>query len=73
MSLVDTFKTYNPVTLALGIFFVAAGVWTITMLVLHGVRTAIGGVVVVVLVVLIPVSLGMAIVQNQLRLRKNSK
>lgn len=73
MSLLDTFKTYNPVTLTLGIFFVAGGVWTITELVLHGVRTAIGGVFIVVLFVLIPVSLGMAIVHNQLRLRKNSK
>jgi len=73
MSLGDAFKTYNPVTLALGIFLVAAGLWTITELVVYGVRTAIGGVFVVVLFVLIPVSLGMAIVQNQLRLRKNSK
>ena len=73
MSLLDTFKTYNPVTLAVGIFFMAVGVWTIAELVLHGVRTAIGGVFVVVLFVLIPVSLGMAIVHNQLRLRRNSK
>jgi len=70
MSLFDTFKTYNPVTLTVGIFFMAGGVWTITELVLHGVRTAIGGVFVVVFFVLIPVSLGMAIVHNQLRLRK---
>ena len=73
MSLLDTFKTYNPVTLTVGIFFVGCGGWTITELALHGVRTAIGGVFVVVLFVLIPVSLGMAIVHNQLRLRKNSK
>ena len=73
MSLFDTFKTYNLVTLTLGIFCVAVGVWTITELALNGVRTAIGAVFVVVLFVLIPVSLGMAIIHNQLRLRKNSK
>ena len=73
MSLLDTFKTYNPVTLAVGIFFMAVGVWAIAELVLHRVRTAIGGVFVVVLFVFIPVSLGTAIVHNQLRLRRNSK
>jgi len=73
MSLLDTFKTYNPVTLAVGTFFMAVGVWTIAELVLHPVRTTIGGVFVVVLFVLIPVSLGAAIVHNQLRLRRNSK
>jgi uncharacterized membrane protein len=51
MSLLDTFKTYNPVTLTVGIFFVGCGGWTITELALHGVRTAIGGVFVVVLFV----------------------
>jgi hypothetical protein len=61
----DTFKTYNPVTLALGFFFVAGGAWTITMLILRG--------VVVVLFALIPGGLGIAIVHNQLRLRKNEK
>lgn len=73
MSLLDTFRTYNPVTLAVGSFFVLCGVSSITELVLHGVRIAIGGVFVVVLFVLIPVSLGIAIVDKQLRLRKNSK
>ena len=72
MSRDDWFKNYNPVTLALGILFIAAGVWTITELVVHGVRTSIGGVVIVVLGVLVPLSLGLVIIQNQLRLRKNS-
>ena len=73
MNLFDTYKTYNPVTLAVGIFFVGAGVWTIAALLLHGVRTVVGGIFVVVLFVLIPVSIGTAIVHNQLRLRKISR
>jgi len=73
MSLGDTFKTYNPVTLTLGILFVAAGFWTIAMLLAHGVRTAVGGLFIFVLFILFPLSLGIAIIHNQLGLRKRSK
>jgi hypothetical protein len=72
MSLRDTFGTYNPVTLGVGCFFVACGAWTVLELLLHGVRTVLGGIVVVVLTVFVPVSIGVAIIHNQLRLRKDS-
>ena len=73
MSLRDTFKTYNPVTAVVGCGFVFAGIWTIFQALVHGVRTHIGGVFVFVLFVLIPISLGVAIIHNQLSLRKTSK
>jgi hypothetical protein len=57
VSLLDTFKTYNPVTLAVGCLFVACGFWTVFEVVLHGARTALGGVFIFVLFVLVPVSL----------------
>jgi len=72
MSLRATFETYNPVTLAVGCIFVACGLWVVFEVVLHGLRTAAGGFV-LVLVAVMPVTLGVAIVHNQLRLRKNSK
>jgi hypothetical protein len=72
MSLRDTFQTYNPVTLVLGWLFVACGAWAVVELLLRGVRTALGGIVVFVFAGLIPVSIGAAIIHNQLRLRKKS-
>jgi multisubunit Na+/H+ antiporter MnhG subunit len=72
MSLRDTFERYNPVTLGVGCLFVACGAWTVLELLLHSVRTILGGIVVVVLAVFVPVSIGTAIIHNQLRLRKNS-
>ena len=72
MSHRDTFKTYNPVTLTLGIGFLAGGFWLVAILLLHGARTAIGGVVIILFAVL-PFSLGATIVHNQLRLRKLAK
>jgi len=72
MSLRDTFQTYNPVTLIFGWLFVACGVWAVAELLLRAVRTVLGGIVVFVLAVLIPVSIGAAIIHNQLRLRKKS-
>jgi hypothetical protein len=72
MSLRGTFERYNPVTIGVGCGFVACGLWIIFELVLHGVRTAVGGVV-LVLFAAIPVSLGVAIIHNQVRLRRNSK
>jgi multisubunit Na+/H+ antiporter MnhG subunit len=68
----DTFETYNPITLGVGCLFVACGVWAVLELLLHGVRTVLGGIVVVILAVFVPVSIGAAIIHNQLRLRKNS-
>lgn len=73
MTLLDTWKTYNPVTLIVGCFFVAVGLWTIGELFLHPVRTGLGVVFVSVFFAFFPISLGLAIIQNQLRLRKNSK
>jgi hypothetical protein len=70
MSLLDTFKTYNPVTLTVGCLWVAVGLWAIFMLL--PTRTLIGDVFILVLCVVIPISLGAAIIHNQLRLRKNS-
>ena len=72
MSLTDTFKTYNPVTLAVGCGFVVCGFWTVFEVVTHGVRTVAGGIFVFVMAVLLPLSLGVAIIHNQLRLRRNS-
>jgi len=72
MSLRDTFQTYNPVTLVVGCFFVAYGAWMTLELLLHGVRTFLGGIIVFILAVFMPVSIGIAIIHNQLRLRKNS-
>jgi len=39
----------------------------------HGVRTAVGGLFIFALFILFPLSLGIAIIHNQLRLRKRSK
>ena len=76
----DTLKTYNPVTLVVGCLFVACGLWVVVEALLHGVGTnwwrttagAAGGIVMFLLVIVIPISLGAAIIHNQLRLRKNS-
>jgi len=73
MSLLDTYKTYNPVTLVVGCGFVAYGLWLVSELLLHGVCTILGGVFIFVFFICIPASLGIAIIHNQLRLRKNSK
>jgi hypothetical protein len=72
VSLIDTFKTYNPVTLAVGCLFVLCGSWTVFEVIMHGVRTSAGGIFIFVMFVLLPVSLGVAIIHNQLRLRRNS-
>lgn len=72
MSLTDTFKTYNPVALAVGCVFVFGGLWTGFEVVMHGVRTVLGGIFVFVIAVLLPLSLGVAVIHNQLRLRRNS-
>ena len=73
MTLLDTYRTYNPVTLIVGCGFVACGLWTVSELFLHGVHTVLGGVVIFILFILIPTSLGIAIIHNQLQLRKHSK
>jgi hypothetical protein len=71
MNGLDTFKTYNPVTLSMGCLWVAVGFWVVFELIRHGTRTAIGGAFIFVLFVFIPIGLGAAIIQNQLRLRKH--
>jgi uncharacterized membrane protein len=70
--LLNTFKTYNPITLVAGILFVGAGIWG-ALSYLRGVPTVQGFLFVLVLAVLLPVCLGAAIIRNQLRLRKTSK
>jgi len=72
MSLWDTFETYNPVTLLVGCGFVGLGVWVTIQFALHG-RHSVGGVLVMSIFILMPFSLGTAIIHNQLRLRKISK
>ena len=81
MSLRDTFETYNPVTLVVGCGFVACGLWVVFEVLLHGVyanwwRTAAGaagGIVMFLLCIVVPISLGAAVIHKQLRLRRNSK
>jgi hypothetical protein len=72
MSGLDTFKTYSPVTLGVGFLFVAVGLWAAFEF-LPGTRTAIAGAFIFVLFVFIPISLGVAIMRNQLRLRRISR
>ena len=72
MKLTDTFKTYNPITLTVGCGFVLCGFWTLFEVVTHGVSTVAGGIFVFVMAVILPLSLGVAIIHNQLRLRRNS-
>ncbi len=67
----DTFKTYNPVTLAVGCLFVVCGLWIVFAILYYGTRTLVGGLVVFVLGALIPLSLGAVIIRDQLRSRKN--
>jgi hypothetical protein len=68
----DTLKIYNPVTLVVGCAFVVFGIVALVEL-LPGTPTAIGDVFILVLFVLLPIGLGAAIIQNQLRLQKNSR
>ena len=67
----DTFKKYHPVTLIVGIGFVASGVWAAFMF-LPGTPTLEGLAFILLFFVVIPVTLGAAIIQNQLRLRRKS-
>src|SRR5947209_12761846 len=69
--LLNTFKTYNPITLVVGISFVGVGIWG-ALFCLRGVPTSEGLVFILVFAVLLPLSLGAAIIENQLRLRKKS-
>ena len=77
----DTLKTYNPVTLVVGCGFVACGLWVVAEVLLDGVSTnwwrtaagAAGGIVMLLLCIVVPISLGAAIIHNQLRLRRNLK
>jgi hypothetical protein len=71
MSLRDTFETYNPVTLAVGCFFVAAGCWIIFEFAMHASRTLVGAAVILVFASM-PISIGAAIVHSQFRLRRSS-
>jgi hypothetical protein len=68
----DTFKTDNPVTVAVGCFFVGCGLWILFELLSHGTVTLIGGFVIFGLAALMPIGLGVAIIHNQIRLRKHS-
>jgi len=72
MSLWDTFETYNPVTLLVGCGFVGAGLWVTIQFALHGKHSA-AGIFVMSIFILMPVSVGVAIIHNQLRLRRISK
>jgi hypothetical protein len=72
MSLLDTYKTYNPVTVAVGCMFVGAGFWLLFELVRHGARTT-AGIFVIVLLAALPISVGAATIHNQLQLRRNAR
>jgi len=72
MSLWDTFETYHPVTLLLGCGFLGAGLWVTIQFALNGKHSA-ASIFVMSIFILMPVSLGTAIIHNQLRLRKSSR
>src|SRR5437763_63102 len=65
-----TFEEYHPITFAVGVFFVATGLWVIVQLVWSGVRTAIGGVFILVIFVILPIGIGSAIIHGQLKAKK---
>jgi hypothetical protein len=65
----DTSK-YNPVYLFIGCFWVAGGVWAAFKFL--PTRTLIGDVFLLVIFVLFPISLGVAVIRTQLRLRRKS-
>jgi hypothetical protein len=71
MSLLDTYKIYNPITVAVGCLFVGAGFWLLFELAQHGARTT-AGIVVIVLFAALPISIGVATIHNQLHLRRKS-
>ena len=80
MSLRDTFETYNPVTLVVGCGFLACGLWVVFEVLTRGIRanwwrTAAGaaGSVMFLLCIVVPISLGAAIIHKQLRLRRSQK
>ncbi|MGA9305189.1 MAG: hypothetical protein WBW31_07295 [Candidatus Sulfotelmatobacter sp.] len=81
MSLRDTFETYNPVTLVVGCGFLACGFWVLFEVLTHGIRAnwwrtvagAAGGLVMFLLCIVVPISLGAAIIHKQLRLRRSQK
>jgi hypothetical protein len=72
MSARDTLKIYHPVTLVVGCGCVMFGILASVEL-LPGTPTVIGDIFILTLFVLLPISLGAAIIHNQLRLRRNSK
>jgi TRAP-type C4-dicarboxylate transport system permease small subunit len=71
MSLLHTYKVYNPITLLMGCLFVGVGMWLLFELVRHGVQTT-AGIFVIVVFAALPISIGAAIIHNQLQLRRNS-
>jgi hypothetical protein len=73
MSLLDTYKTHNLVTLATGCLFVAGGLWIVCEFMIHGVRTVAGGIFIFVVCVAPITSVEAAIIHNQLRLRREAK
>ena len=71
MSLLDTYKVYNPITVVVGCLFVSVGLWLLFELVLHGARTT-AGIFVIVVFAALPISVGAATIHKQLQLRRNS-
>jgi hypothetical protein len=69
MSWISGFKTYDPIALIVGVFFVAVGIWDVFKF-LPGTPTVIGLVLLLILVVFLPISFGIAIVRRQLELRR---
>jgi hypothetical protein len=72
MSRTDIFKTYSQVTLGVGFGFEFCGVWNFREFMTHELRTVAGSILFVVIFVLLPLSVGGAIIPNQLRLRRKS-
>jgi len=70
MSLLDTYKVYNPIAVVVGGLFVSVGLWVLFELIWHAVRTT-AGIFVIVIFAALPI-IGAATIHNQLQPRRNS-
>ena len=68
-----TFKTYNPVTLLVGVGFVAGGGWIVFELAPHAFSLRNWpGLAFLTVSGFMPIGIGAAVIRNQLRLRRKS-